>query len=74
MPAITPAAERLKAIPTLPDSAVVSVATAALHYGVGEKTVRRNYPLIRLSEGRYGVSVGYLRHRDAKPASPPEAA
>jgi hypothetical protein len=64
-----PATERLKAISTLPDSAVVSVEVAALHDGVGEKTVRRNYPLIKISERRYGVSVGYLRHRGQKPAA-----
>lgn len=57
------AEERLKLIHTLPDSAYVSVAVAALHDGVGEKTIRRNYPLIKISERRYGVSVGYLRHR-----------
>ena len=59
------AEERLKLIHTLPDSAYVSVAVAALHDGVGEKTIRRNYPLIKISERRYGVSVGYLRHRGA---------
>ena len=59
------AQERLKLIHTLPDSAYVSVAVAALHDGVGEKTIRRNYPLIKISERRYGVSVGYLRHRGA---------
>ena len=57
------AEERLKLIHTLPDSAYVSVAVAALHDGVGEKTIRRNYPLIKISERRCGVSVGYLRHR-----------
>jgi hypothetical protein len=55
--------ERLKLIPRLPDSAVVSVAVAALHDDVSEKTIRRSYPLIKISERRYGVSVGYLRHR-----------
>lgn len=66
------AEERLKLIHTLPDSAYVSVAVAALHDGVGEKTIRRNYPLIKISERRYGVSVGYLRHRGA--TSPQSAA
>jgi hypothetical protein len=47
----------------LPDSAVVSTAVAALHDGVAERTVRRNYPLVQLTERRYGVLVGYLRHR-----------
>jgi hypothetical protein len=55
--------ERLKLIPNLPDSAVVSVAVAARHDDVSEKTVRRNYPLIKISERRCGVLVGYLRHR-----------
>jgi len=62
------AEERLKLIHTLPDSAYVSVAVAALHDGVGEKTIRRNYPLTKISERRYAVSVGYLRHR-GKPAA-----
>jgi hypothetical protein len=68
------AAERLKLIHTLPDSAYVSVAVAALHDGVGEKTIRRNYPLIKISERRYGVSVGYLRHRGAKGSTGANAA
>jgi hypothetical protein len=55
--------ERLKLIPNLPDSAVVSIAVAALHDDVSEKTIRRSYPLIKISERRYGVRVGYLRHR-----------
>jgi hypothetical protein len=53
----------LKRIADLPDSAVVPTAVAAAHDNVSERTVRRNYPLIQLSERRYGVSVGYLRHR-----------
>jgi hypothetical protein len=65
----TPAAERLKAIPNLPDSAVVSVEVAALHDGVGMTTVRRNYPLIKISERRYGVSVGFLRNRTPQTAA-----
>jgi hypothetical protein len=55
--------ERLKLIPNLPDSAVVAVAVAALHDDVSEKTIRRSYPLIKISERRYGVRVGYLRSR-----------
>ena len=56
----------LKNLDKLPDSAVVPVAVAAMHDSISENTVRRNYPLIRLSEGRQGVSVGYLRHRERK--------
>ena len=55
--------ERLKLFPTLPDSAIVSIAVAALHDDVSQKTIRRSYPLIKISEGRYGVRVSYLRHR-----------
>ncbi len=58
--------ERLKLIPTLPDSAIVSIAVAAMHDDVSEKTVRRRYPLIKISDRRYGVRVGYLRHREIK--------
>jgi hypothetical protein len=53
----------LKQFDKLPNSAVVPTAVAAKHDHVSERTVRRNYPLIKLSERRYGVSVGYLRHR-----------
>ena len=59
----------LKRFPDLPDSAVVPTAVAAMHDNVSERTVRRNYPLIKLSERRFGVSVGYLRHREAQTAA-----
>lgn len=57
--------EILRRIPSLPDSAVVPVPVAAKHDGVSTRTIRRNYPLIQLSPGRNGVSVGYLRNRKA---------
>jgi hypothetical protein len=56
--------EILKNFDKLPDSAVVPTAVAAAHDHVSEWTVRRRYPLIRLSEGRYGVRVSYLRNRN----------
>jgi hypothetical protein len=59
----------LKRFADLPDSAVVPTAVAAMHDNVSERTVRRNYPLIKLSERRFGVSVGYLRHREAQTAA-----
>jgi hypothetical protein len=59
----------LKRFSDLPDSAVVPTAVAAMHDHVSERTVRRNYPLIKLSDRRYGVSVGYLRHRNAQTAA-----
>jgi len=49
----------------LPNSAVVPTTVAAKHDHVSEWTVRRRYPLIKLSEGRYGVRVSYLRTREA---------
>jgi len=55
----------LQQIPNYPDTAVVPVAVVAAHDNVHERTVRRNYPLIKLTERRHGVSVGYLRHRGA---------
>jgi hypothetical protein len=59
----------LKRFADLPDSAVVPTAVAAMHDNVSERTVRRNYPLIQLSERRFGVTVGYLRHRKAQTAA-----
>jgi hypothetical protein len=59
----------LKRFADLPDSAVVPTAVAAKHDNVSERTVRRTYPLIKLSERRYGVNVGYLRHRTAETAA-----
>ena len=59
----------LKRFADLPDSAVVPAAVAAMHDNVSERTVKRNYPLIKLSERRFGVSVGYLRHRKAQTAA-----
>jgi hypothetical protein len=56
----------LKRFPDLPDSAVVPVPVAAEHDNVSAQTVRRNYPLVRLSQNRFGVTVGYLRNRQKK--------
>jgi hypothetical protein len=63
---MSPTEKILRDFDKLPDSAVVPTKVAALHDHVSERTVRRNYPLIRLTERRYGVTVGYLRHRKAK--------
>jgi hypothetical protein len=57
--------EVFERLPALPDSAVVPIGVAAIHDNVSERTIRRNYPLIELSERRKGVSLGYLRHRQA---------
>lgn len=57
--------EILNRISRLPDTAVVPVSVAAAHDNVAERTVRRTYPLVKLSPGRSGVTVGYLRNRGA---------
>jgi hypothetical protein len=66
---MSPPEDILKRFADLPDSAVVSTAVAAMHDNVSERTVRRNYPLTKLSERRFGVSVGYLRHRESQTAA-----
>jgi hypothetical protein len=52
----------LQRMPKLPDTAVVPIAVVAEHDNVSPRTVRRRYPLVKLSPNRSGVSVGYLRN------------
>jgi hypothetical protein len=56
--------EILGRIHKLPDTAIVPVPVAAEHDHVSIRTVRRRYPLVKLSPGRDGVRVGYLRNRE----------
>ena len=51
----------LKNISVLPDTAAIPVPVAALHEGVSRRTIKRTYPLVKLSEHREGVLLGYLR-------------
>jgi hypothetical protein len=64
--------ERIKEIiarfPSLPDAANVPVPVAAALDNVSDRTVRRTYPLVKLSPGRHGVNVGYLRSRSQSAA------
>ena len=53
----------LKNIPLLPDTAAIPLAVAALHEGVSRRTIKRTYPLVKLSEHREGVLLGYLRRK-----------
>jgi hypothetical protein len=55
--------ELLALIPQLPDSAKVPLAVAAAHEGVSVKTIKRRYPLVKLADRIFGVSVAYLRRR-----------
>jgi hypothetical protein len=61
--------EILQGIPKLPDTAVVPIAVAARHDSVSERTVRRTYPLVRLSPNRKGVPVSFLRSRATQVAA-----
>jgi hypothetical protein len=51
----------LKQLASLPDSAVVPLPVAAIHEGVSVKTIKRNYPRVKMTERREGVQLGYLR-------------
>lgn len=53
----------LRNIPLLPDTSAIPVPVAALHEGVSRRTIKRTYPLVKLSEHRHGVLLGYLRRK-----------
>jgi hypothetical protein len=50
-------------IANLPDTAVIPVPVAALHEGVSRRTIKRNYPRVKISDTREGVQLGYLRRK-----------
>jgi len=53
----------LKNIPIMPDTAAIPVPVAALHEGVSRRTIKRAYPLVKLSEHRHGVLLAHLRRK-----------
>ena len=53
----------LKNLPFLPDTAVIPVPVVSVHDGTSRRTVKRTYPLVKISEHREGVLLGYLRRR-----------
>jgi hypothetical protein len=57
--------EILKHLDEKPDSAMVPVEVVAAHYHVSVPTVRRNYPVVKMSKNRCGVQLGFLRNRVA---------
>jgi hypothetical protein len=59
----------LKRLDCLPDSAIIPISVVAEHDNVNPRTVRRNYPLVQITERIKGVRLGYLRHRGAQPAA-----
>jgi hypothetical protein len=52
--------ELLQNFDSLPPSAVLPLAVAAAHQGISEKTARRLYPLVDVSDGRVGIRKGDL--------------
>ena len=69
MPAKTDITEILQRFDELPDDAVVPTRLVAFLHSVSERTVRREYPSVRLTPNRTGVRVGDLRamSRNEKP-------
>lgn len=61
--------EILEQITALPNSAVIPIQVAALHEGVSPRTIRRTYPLEKVSANRVGVRLGILRKRAAMSAA-----
>lgn len=62
--ALSPHYQRiLEQLSALPDTAVVPLPVAAVHEGVSVKTIKRNYPRVKLTERREGVLLGYLRRQ-----------
>lgn len=53
----------LEHLSALPDTAAVPLPVAAVHEGVSVKTIKRNYPRVKLTERREGVLLGYLRRK-----------
>jgi len=64
----------LELLPQLPDTAKVPLPVAAAHEGVSVRTIKRNYPLIKLTDHRDGVSLGYLRHKTQPSSQKPPTA
>ena len=61
---MTPHNQRLlKIYETLPNRAVIPVPVAAAVCGVSDKTIRRNYTLLQVSDGRVGVLKEHLESR-----------
>ena len=51
----------LEGFDRLPDDAVVPTPVTAALFGLCQKTVRERFPSVRISPGRMGQRVGYLR-------------
>jgi hypothetical protein len=58
----------LENIDRLPDTAKIPLPVAELIAGVSRRTIKRTFPLVRLSEKREGVLLGYLRRKEVTAA------
>jgi hypothetical protein len=52
---------------TLPNTALVPIPVVAELDHVSKDTVRRNYPIVRVSKRISGVPMGFLRRRGEAP-------
>jgi hypothetical protein len=67
MSSLSPHYQRiLDQLAALPDTAKVPLPVAAVHEGVSVRTIKRNYPLINITDHRQAVLLGYLRNRQAQ--------
>jgi hypothetical protein len=57
----------LSRLDSLPDSALVPIPVVAELDSVSQSTVKRRYPVVRISERISGVTMGFLRHRGEAP-------
>jgi hypothetical protein len=57
----------LSRLDSLPDSALVPIPVVAEHDCVSQSTVKRRYPVVRISERICGVPMSFLRRRGEAP-------
>jgi hypothetical protein len=57
----------IKSIPYLLGTAKIPLPIVAMHDGISEQTVRKNYPLVRISAKRQAVPLDYLRRERGWP-------
>ena len=58
----------------LPDDAIIPTQAVARLRSISNKTVRRSYPMVRVSPGRVGVRVGVARAIPCEAKAPPSDA
>ena len=53
----------LDEIPRLPDTAVIPLPVVEVLEGTSRRSIKENYPLVKISARRAGVLLGYLRRK-----------